>query len=532
MVEHEVLVLGAGHNGLSAAAYLAKAGLDVGVVEGRSFYGGGAQTQAVLEGYPDFKCETDSVFHGFIQGNPLIANDELGLISKYGLNYYYPEVTFSNVWADGTYFSQYYDIDKTCESIAKVDEEDAERYKDFYDYAGTILPMLTTSLFAPAPPFGQLMAMLDSSEGGRELMRALMASSWTIVNEYFKNEYIKVGLLKLTTEAMMAPEQDGTGAYLFMMLPSTHLHPHGLPIGGGLELPRSMVDCIEDHQGKVYLDCDITHIDVVDGRCVGCTCANGEVFRATKAVLSTLNVKQLFGGENPLLDEGTYPERIGYKVQRTSLSSASTITCNYALDIECPDYKVGGDVNRTLSPEMLPMMDEFRQHWYDVQEGKVPKDKIPYAACHDIFDSTKSPEGKCSVQLYDPVPFHLSDGGAERWDEIKERVEDDILDWWKLFTTNINSDTILARRIMSPLDLPRWNKNYIDGENSGLGAQLYQYMSYRPIPELGGYRTPIEGLYTGGMTSHPGSGVCGGGRVPVQVMFEDLGIDFNKVITS
>ena len=528
MVEHDILVLGAGHNGLTAAGYLAKAGLDVGVVEGRSFWGGGAQTRETT--IPGFFHETDSVGHGFIQHNPLLLNDELGLVSKYGLDYIYPDAQYGSVFADGTYTVTYFDIDQTCEDIARISEEDAENYRRFFEYAGKLTPMLTQSLFAPCPPFGQLMAMLETTENGRELMRALMCSSWNIVNEFFSNEYIRVALLKLTTEAMMAPEQDGTGAYLFMMLPGNHIHPYGYARGGGIQLPNSLVKCIEDYGGKIHLNSDIVHIDVVDGRAVGVTLANGEKMTARRAILSTLNVKQMFGGENPLLDPGTYPESIGYRVQRISLSSASTLSCNYALD-EIPDYKVGGDINKCVVPELLPMMDEFRQHWYDCQQGIPPRNPVPYAACHSVVDQSKAPPGKATVQLYDPSPYRLADGGPERWDEIKEEQEDRVLDWWKLFTKNVNSDTILARNIVSPIDLPRWNKNYVDGENSGLGAQLYQYMSFRPIPELGGFRTPIEDLYVGGMTSHPGSGVCGGGRVPVQVMFEDFDIDFNKVIT-
>ncbi|HOT24648.1 MAG TPA: NAD(P)/FAD-dependent oxidoreductase, partial [Thermoleophilia bacterium] len=207
MPEHDVLVLGAGHNGLVAAAYLAKAGVDVGVVEARDFVGGGAQTRENT--LPGFKQETDAVAHVLIQANPLITNDELGLKSKYGLEYIYPDVQFANVFPDGSYFCSYADIDRTCESIARISPRDGEAYKQFYEYSKGVLDFLLASLFSPCPPFGQIVAMLDSTPEGQEVLRALLMSSWDIVNEYFYDERVKAGLLKLANEPMMFPEAKG-----------------------------------------------------------------------------------------------------------------------------------------------------------------------------------------------------------------------------------------------------------------------------------------------------------------------------------
>ncbi|MDR2372781.1 MAG: NAD(P)/FAD-dependent oxidoreductase [Bifidobacteriaceae bacterium] len=528
MIEHDFLVLGAGTHGLTAGGYLAKGGVDTGVIEGRSFFGGGAQTRELS--VPGFFHETDSVAHHMIQSNPLIINDELELKSKYGLDYIPADVPFANVFPDGTAWCIYYDLDKTCESIAAISPKDAVAYRDFINWAAALTPMFTSSMYSQSPTLGQLVMMLDSDSNGRELLRALLCSSADIINEFFTDEYIKLGLFKIATEIMMNPWQDGTGACLFLLLPSNHHHPLSTPRGGGIELPRSLVRCIEDHGGKVYLNSDIVEVMVEAGRAVGVRCANGEVFKARKGILSTLHAKQLFGGEKPLLDPSLYPAEIGHKVQRMSLSSASTLTCNYSLK-EIPRYKAGGDVDRAMTVELLPMMDEFRDHWDDCARGRLPRVPCSYAACHSIYDDSKAPAGMATVQLYDPSPYHLVPGGAARWDDIREEREDLELDWWRQFAVNVGDENILGRDIMTPLDLERYDKNYIEGENGGAGAQLYQYYANRPIPELGNHRSPVDGLYLGGMTSHPGSGVNGGGRVPVQVIFADLGIDFDKVIS-
>jgi beta-carotene ketolase (CrtO type) len=93
-------------------------------------------------------------------------------------------------------------------------------------------------------------------------------------------------------------------------------------------------------------------------------------------------------------------------------------------------------------------------------------------------------------------------------------------------------ENILARNIKSPLDIERWNPNYVEGDIMGLGAYLYQFMGWRPIPELGHYRTPLDGLYLCGIGTHPGGGVTGGARAAVQVIMEDLGIDFDDVVAG
>ncbi|HMN14496.1 MAG TPA: NAD(P)/FAD-dependent oxidoreductase, partial [Bellilinea sp.] len=438
--------------------------------------------------------------------------------------YLYPEAQAASVFPDDSYFVKYRDLDKTCESIATLSEHDADAYRRFFDYSRGIMDFLAASLYSPAPAFGQMVAMLDSTPEGQEILRALLMSSWDIINEWFEDERVKVAMLKLANEPMMYPEAKGTGVYLFLMVPMIQMYGFSTPKGGGVQLPLSLVRCLEDNGGKVYLNSEVAKIKVEGNRAVGVTLTSGEEVRGKKAVVCGLHPKILF---NRLLD--SVPAELLRKINRLTPSSHSTISANYALN-EAPNYKVGGDVNRSIVVELLPFMEGFRQHYDDCRYGIAPRQPIPYVACHDVIDPTKSPTGKANIQLYDPAPYHLRDGGAQKWDQIKEEVEDRKLEWVRQFTTNMGPDNILARRINSPLDLERWNPNYVEGDVMALGSDLYQYMANRPIPELGHYRTPIEGLYLCGPATHPGGGISGGGRAAVQVVMEDLGIDFDKVI--
>ena len=165
MAEYDVVVIGAGHNGLIVAGYLAKAGVSVCVVEKADFVGGAVNTLEVTK--PGFKHDTGGTWHGLIQSNPLITNDELGLTSKYGLKYLHPETLMANVFPDDTAIIQYKDVDKTCQSIAQFSEHDADAYRRFYEYSRKFASMLIMGTFSPPPPFGAFVSQLDSSPEGQ-----------------------------------------------------------------------------------------------------------------------------------------------------------------------------------------------------------------------------------------------------------------------------------------------------------------------------------------------------------------------------
>jgi phytoene dehydrogenase-like protein len=165
--KYDVIVAGGGHNGLTTGAYLAKAGLNVCVLELQDKVGGGVITRELTE--PGFLHDHCSTWHGLVQANPLIRNDELGLISKYGLEYLYPELYTAIVFPDNRVMKFYRDMDKTCESIAEFSQHDADAYRKFYEWSVNLLDVFTQGMFAPPPPQGAFTTMMDQSEEGREI---------------------------------------------------------------------------------------------------------------------------------------------------------------------------------------------------------------------------------------------------------------------------------------------------------------------------------------------------------------------------
>ena len=146
----DIVFVGGGQNTLGAAAYMARAGKKVIVLERHPFIGGGAVT--LERNAPDFKYDQHSAVHILIQANPLIQDDELGLLSKFGLQYFYPDVAQATVLEDFSALPFYFDLDQTCESIARYSTRDAENYRSLAQFAQRMLPMVLAGMFSVPVP--------------------------------------------------------------------------------------------------------------------------------------------------------------------------------------------------------------------------------------------------------------------------------------------------------------------------------------------------------------------------------------------
>jgi phytoene dehydrogenase-like protein len=236
--KYDIVIAGGGHNALVLGCYLAKAGVKVCVVERNEKVGGGVMTREYT--LPGFKHDTHSVAHTIIQGNPLIQRDELGLKSKYGLRYVNPDKMTAAIFEDGTILEFYSDLERTCQSIAKFSQRDAEAYRRFNNQVMENLDMLVMGMFSVPPSAGAQAAMLDQSAEGRELLRTQSISSWDLIEEWFEHPKIKIALARYASEAMTNPFDNGTGFGFYIILPFHVSIRHGRPRGRFLGVGRSI----------------------------------------------------------------------------------------------------------------------------------------------------------------------------------------------------------------------------------------------------------------------------------------------------
>ncbi|WP_336971375.1 NAD(P)/FAD-dependent oxidoreductase [Sphingobium aromaticiconvertens] len=523
--DFDVVVAGAGHNSLVAAAYLAAAGMKVLVLERNAWIGGGAVTREVT--VPGFRHDLHSTAHIMIQSNPLINRDELGLIGKFGLEYIRPEISFASVFDDGSVVLTYHDLDKTCESLAKISPRDAESYRRHVEKMKSILPMFVSGLHAPPLPFGTTIGLLEQSEQGRELIGIMNKSAMDIVNELFENEILKVHFAKFSSEAMSGPEEKGTGLVFNLIVGMSHSYHGGLPVGGSVALPEALVRCIEHHGGALRTEAEMVRVIVEGGQAVGVELKDGEEIRAKRAVIACIHphtLDQFVAGVDPT---------VVADAKRTHHGGYSSMNTHYALH-EAPRYTALEGLPDPMVVECLPAkLDTFRQEFDDLRYNRRPAHPSLVCATHTNFDKSRAPEGKATLYKYSFMPYDLNDGGSAAWDDVKEEAADRLLDFFRKFTTNMSSDNIIARHVDSPLDYERSTPSFRRGDVSGIGRYLYQFLGRRPTPALSQYAVPgVEKLYLSGPFMHPGGGVIGGGRATAIKIMGDLGMDFDRLFVE
>lgn len=531
MAKHDFVIVGAGVNGLTVAGYLAKAGFNVGVVERRDFVSGGAQTQELIPGY---KIETDSCVHGYIAMNPMIFMDELDLKAKYGLNYLRitaePNPDSVIMFRDGTHYDMYmWSVDKTVESIAKISPADAEAYLQFIKDFRPVTDFFARGLSTAAPSIGPMFNMLDSNPVGRKCLDLLLRSATDIINMYFHDERVKVALMKQAAETVVNPDSAFTGINLAMNVTHQHEGFNLTPAGGGQELGNALRRQIEDHGGTIYLNFDVKEILFENGKACGVKSVDGDVVLAKNAVISSL-VPQLT--INKMCPEEVVPAELRTSIDRILPSEWAPFASWYACEGMLKFDSLNESENNANIYQLLPStVDELRTMFDDIRRGIPPKVVAPYLFIHDHTDPSKAPAGCMTFQMMGPAPYNLADGGPQKWDEIKDAYEEHRLDHMRALGANIDEIKI-ASLVRSPLDIERWNPNYYKGDPMGIGPQLQQYMGWRPTPELARQKTPIDGLWICGTSVHPGGGVTGGSRGCAQLILDEYGIDFDKLVAK
>ncbi len=525
---YDIIAIGGGHNGLTAAAYLAKAGKKVLVLERKGWAGGGVSTRELT--LPGFHHDEHSSVHIMIQGNPMITEDELGLFSRFGLKYNYSDVPHATVFPDQTALLSYRDLDRTCQGIARMcGERDAESYRRLAQRSMQMLPMFLQGLYAPPLPMGAFVAMLDDSEEGRELFEMMSRSSADIAEEYFESDRLRIHLVRLVSENLQMPDELGTGMGVFLMPGIIHTFGVSQPVGGSGQLSKSLVRAIEAHGGEVRVNAEVARVVTSGGRAVGVTLADGETVQARDAVIGALHPRVL----RKFVDG--VPEPVLRRAERVTPSTFSIHLSHYAL-AEKPRFRAGPEIGRATMLEMVATdrWQELLEDFDALRRGRLPARSLSAGGDPSINDPTRAPEGKGTFYGVTFAPYDLADGGPTRWDEIKAEVAEKGLAHYRMFIENMDDANLLAKTIYSPLDMERSSPNsFVRGDVHGCAPFFYQTMAHRPTPDLGGLTVPaVDRLYLVGPFMHPGGGVFGAGRGAAIKIMDDLGIDFDRVVAG
>lgn len=526
MSTHDVVVMGAGHNGLVAAAYLARAGKSVLVLERKPYYGGGVSTRELT--LPGYRHDEHSTVHIMLQGNPLLREDELGLLRDFGLRYNYPEMPWVTVFEDGRVIRAWKDLDRTCEGIAEFSPRDAEAYRRFVQASRKALPMLTAGLYSPPSPFGAFTAMMDQSDEGRFLLDIMSRSALDVVDRFFESDLMKLHIVRMVTENLQMPDELGTGMGAFLMPGIVHTFGISQPVGGSGELAHALVRCIEHHGGEVRCNSEVARVIVNSGRATGLELTPGERCLADDGVIGAIHphvLRQFVDG---------VPEPVLERAENVTLSTFSLLLTHMALKERAQlraEEAEGAVMTELVADDNLG---DLLADYDELRRGRVPKRRLIAGGDNAVNDPSRAPEGAGVFYGVSFAPYNLREGGAARWDEYKEQCADENLEHYRRFFTNLTDDNILARVVRSPLDHERASPtSFVKGDVHGCAPFMYQSLGHRPTPDLGQFTVPgVERLYLVGPFQHPGGGVFGAGRATAIRMFEDFGMDFDAMFAG
>jgi phytoene dehydrogenase-like protein len=518
--QFDIVVAGAGHNSLITAAYLAKAGYRCLVLEGRPIVGGGVKSaHLTLEGFVHDVC---SSAHNGVVGNPLIRNDELKL-GDYGLEYIYPDPVFHMPFLDGSYLTQWRDLDRTCAEFAKFSKKDGEAYRRMITEYETVKPLLGQVTFSPVGFGKPLSELLAAHPHGKIWQRRLAMSAWEILSETFEDDHCRAFMMgcPFSLQPVLAPAS-AHSAYIPL---HQQRQSRPLPKGGSGALTVALSRLIEAHQGTILTNKWVTAFIIENGRCMGVECADGSSYRAEKAVVSTIHIKQLVDMAPKELWGEDFLE--GVDTWEAGLTLFAT---NYATTAP-PKYKVDGGELSPVHSGMMVNSERAMQMGLDYATGAVNLENPPlHVICCSTVDPTRAPAGMHTIKVVAYHPYQLKEG-PQHWDAIKEHVSDESLKFLRRFSPNLTPDKFLAHTVESPLDLERMNPHNWHGSCHAGGSGPAQSGALRPMPGYAQHRMPIPGLYQTGATTHPGGSVTGGpGRNAATVMLKDFGTSLEAVV--
>ncbi len=514
---YDVVIAGGGSNALSAAAYLAKSGMSVCVLEKNEVVGGGLVNRELT--LPGFQHEPHATGLIIVMANPMIANDELGLKSKFGLKFFTPKKTIATVYDDDTWMSTCVSLDETCAAIAKFSEKDAESYRRFVTRVIQMAPLLKSAMFKPPIPYGQFAMMLDQSPIGQELLRGMMMSCSALFDELFESDKVKAHFMKWMGIFLLHPDERGTGLMFYSATAVAHTQEESGVIGGVQAFSDALSACVKSHGGEIRTNTLVKKINVSGGKATGVELADGEIITAKKAVIGSIH-PHLLGDVIPGLDSDMVDE-----ARRCELSSHSGVMTHWALN-EAPNYRCA-EVNDALLVQAVPSrLADLKQVFDDVGAGRMPSRLAAILAQMSVHDSTRAPDGKHTLYFFNFAPRKLNGG----WnDEARDRAKDWMMQELRKYTTNMDDDNILAGMAESPEDQNHWSPSFQGGDYMGIGMFQHQLMGRRPTPRLAQYAVPgAQGLYLAGPFMHPGGAITGGGRATAMKIMEDLGIDSSK----
>ncbi len=506
--KYDAIVIGGGHNGLTNAAYLAKAGKKVLVLERRHLVGGAAVTEEL---YPGFKYSVCSYVVSLLRPE-VIRELEL---PNYDLEIIPLDSTFTPM-PDGNYLVRWGDHAKTRREIARHSITDAEAYEQ-YGQLMVQMAMAIKPLLGIVPPrpiswnprdlFGLAWVGNHFHDLGEKLFYE-MTKLMTMSSADFLDGWFETDALKATMSAsgiigtFMGPRSPGTAYVLlhhYMGELDGAFRSWGFARGGMGTISRVIADAARHFGAEIRTQASVDQVLVKNGRAYGVVLDSGEEIRA-RVIVSGVDPKRTF---LKMVDSQHLPSEFVEQARKFKIRGSSA-KINLALD-GLPNFTClpGEGAHLSGAISISPSIDYIERAYDDAKYGDFSRRPYLDTVIPSRLDPSMAPPGKHVMSIFvQYAPYHLNNG---TWPERREEFGDNVIETLSEYAPNLK-DIILHRQVITPWDLEQefglTEGNIFQGE-----LTLDQLFFLRPIPGWAKYRTPIKNLYMCGACTHPGGGV-------------------------
>ena len=510
---YDAIVVGGGHNGLTAAAYLARAGLTTLVLERRDIVGGCCVTEEIA---PGCRVSTTSYIASMLR--PEVISDLH--LADYGLRMVPCDPAIQVPFPDGHVVPWWADRERAKAEFKKISAKDAETFIQVDDRLKKLARYLQPFFMEPPPEidtrsmrgWGDLFRVGKkfrgiSSDEVSQLISFLTGSLGEFLDHNYESEKIKTMFLANNVYGKHGgPYQPGTAIGLLFHLLSGGEHElqgfYGHVMGGMGAITQALAASGRKLGVEIRTSAPVAQIEVRDGRARGVVLEDGTEIRA-RIVVSNADPKRTF---LKMVTASELPDEFLHSIRGIKMDGPCA-KVNLVLDAE-PRFTGTSPTATALERTFYTLVPSlaFAERCYDIAKfGEIPEELWVDCVVSSNADPSLAPSGKhiltCFVQY---VPYHLREGN---WDEKRELLGNRVVKKIAEYAPNV-PNTIVARQVLTPLDLER-TYGLTEGNIFHGDLRLEQLFFMRPVSGWSQYRTPVDGLYLCGAGTHPGGGVTG-----------------------